>query len=530
MEIKENLLVNRTNTSSLLQRAIHVSDEAVVLMAHGSRDAEGAKEFLAFANRLAARLARPIYAGFLELADPPIMSAIDEAIRAGASTIYAIPWLLLGAGHAKNDMPTAIQWARQRHPQIVIRYGCPLNVQPELLGVLADRLVAIDPDQGLGSPTTAVLLVQRGSSDPEANAEVYRAARLLWEDRHYRTIEIAFSGITWPTVAEGLQRCLVYGVNRVLVLPYYLYTGILVKRIVETVAEMAAMHPECDFRVAQHIGQDIRLDILAQRMIEQTRSGKATVSCDMCQYRVPLFGREALVGLPQSSDHAHGLRGTTMHEHTHEEHSHSHHDEHTHMHEVSHHSDHEDHEHEHTHDNGSSSALDAWKALCECVTAAGIMDRQEITAALTAYQQKPRKQKAALPLMPYLLTAMPEQPPTTALRWDFDSRRTREFVDWCTTVLRERFGIMWQIVYEDEDVQLGPQFLRILQNEQQEQCNWRYLNQNHWIGAFCTIANRLLEPAGITALSLETGWFDTVIVFCRKHYAEELLNWFPESE
>jgi hypothetical protein len=35
---------------------------------------------------------------------------------------------------------------------------------------------------------------------------------------------------------------------------------------------------------------------------------------------------------------------------------------------------------------------------------------------------------------------------------------------------------------------------------------------------------------GITALCLETGWFDTVIVFCRKKYAEELLNWFPEAE
>jgi sirohydrochlorin cobaltochelatase len=508
-----------------------VSDEAIVLMAHGSRDVEGAKEFLAFAKRLASRLARPIYAGFLELADPPIISAIDEAVQAGASTIYTIPWLLLGAGHAKNDMPTAIQWARQRYPQIVIRYGCPLNVQPELLAVLADRLAAIDPDQGLGSPTTAVLLVQRGSSDPEANAEVYRAARLLWEGRSYCTVEVAFSGITWPTVSEGLQRCLIHGVNRILILPYYLYTGILVKRISQTVAEMAAMHPECEFLVAQHMGQDLRLDILAQRMIEQTQSGKATVSCDMCQYRVPLFGREALVGLPQGSDHAHGLRGTTMHEHTQKEHHHSHHEHaHIHMHEDHDHSHHEGHEHEHTHDNGSSSALDTWKALCECVTAAGIMDRQEITAALTVHQSKPRKQKPDLALLPYILTAMPGQPPTAALRWDFDSCRVRQFADWCTTVLRERFGITWQIVYEDEDAQLGPQSLCIIQDGRQEQCDWRYLNQNHWIGAFCTIANRLLEPAGISALSLETGWFDTVIVFCRKHYAEELLNWFPEAE
>ena len=511
--------MNRTIISGMTNHTPHLSDEAIVLMAHGSRDAEGANEFLTFASRMASRLARPIYAGFLELANPPIISAIDEAIQAGARTILAVPWLLLGAGHAKNDMPTAIQWARKRHPQVVIRYGTPLNMQPELLSVLADRLAAIDPDKGLGSPTTAVLLVQRGSSDPEANAEVYRAARLLWEGRKYRTIEVAFSGITWPTVSEGLQRCLVHGVSRVLVVPYYLYTGILVKRISQTVAEMAALHPECDFRVAQHMGQDTRLDMLAQRMIEQLQNGKATMSCDMCQYRIPLFGREAMVGLPQVSDHAHGLRGTTMNDHTHEEHHHSH--EHGHAH---------THDHSHTHDHPSSTALNTWKKLCECITTAGIMNMQEITAALTAQQEKQSKKKTETALMPYILTAIPGQPPTAALRWDFDSCRHHEFADWCISVLRERFGITWQIEYENEDAQLGPQSLRILQDGRQEQCDWRYLNQSHWMGAFCTIANRLLEPMGITTLCLETGWFDTVVVFCRKNAAEELLNWFPEAE
>src|SRR5947199_4798472 len=132
---------------------------------------------------------------------------------------------------------------------------------------------------------------------------------------------------------------------------------------------MAAMHPQCECHVAQHLGQDVRLDMLAQDMIEQTRSGRAMANCDMCQYRVPFFGREALVALPQGSDHAHGLRGMTMNEHAHSDHDHH-----------SHHEDHE-HTHEHTHNHPSSSALDAWNALCDCVIAAGIMDRQEITAA-----------------------------------------------------------------------------------------------------------------------------------------------------
>jgi sirohydrochlorin cobaltochelatase len=494
------------------------SDEAVVLMGHGSRDSAGADEFLTFAKRLSARLARPIYPGFLELADPPIVSAIGEAVKAGASRIVAVPWFLLGAGHLKNDLPTALQWAKKRYPHIVIQYGSPINVQPEILAILGDRLAEIDPDHGIGSDQTAVLLVQRGSSDPESNADVYRVARFLWEGRKYSTVDVAFSGITRPSIAEGLQRCLKYKPQHILVVPYYLYTGILVERISTIVAEVAVTHPECEFRVASHFGQDTRLDILAQRMISQIRNGTATMTCDMCHYRVPLFGQEFLVRTPQVSDHAHGLRGTTMSEEREADHAHGHHHAHQdgHIRTSKHH---------HSH---GSDVKDRWDALRECVTAAGITNREEITAALIHWQSTSRAQLDAPP--PYLLTALPGHTPTAALRWDWDSQRAREFVQWCMETLQERFGISWRVEYEEGVSQPGSQYLLMILGEQQERCDWRYLNQNHWMGAFCTIANRLLRPAGITALSLETGWFDTVIAFCRNDHAEEILRWFPEAE
>lgn len=496
-----------TGSSRLVKHAAIPVDEAIVLMAHGSRDAQGADEFFAFARRLSSRVASPIYPGFLELSEPPIVTAIGEAVQAGARTIMAVPWLLLGAGHVKNDLPMAIHWARQRYPQVTIRYGAPINVQPELLAVLGDRLAAIDPHHGAGAPETAVLLVQRGSSDPEANADVYRMARLLWEGRNYCAVEVAFSGITRPSIPEGLQRCLAYGARRVLVVPYFLYTGVLVQRISTIVADVAAAHPACEFRVAQHLGQDSRLEVLAQRMIEQIRNGKATMSCDLCQYRVPLPGREFLVHTPHVSDYSHGLRGTGMNEnpssldagHAHE------------------------HQHRHT-----SSSTDSWEALQKCVTAAGIMTLPEITETLVGWQRKRKAQTD--PPSPYVLTALPGHALTAALRWDWDSQRASEFAGWCVTTLRERFGINWQIDCEQEDPQSGPHYLRMTLGEQQERCDWRYLNQNHWMGAFCTIADRLLGPAGVMALCLETGWFDTVVVFCRRSHAEEILRWFPEAE
>lgn len=501
--------------------------EAIVLMGHGSRDSEGAEEFLTFAKRLAARLARPIYPGFLELADPPIVAAIDEAIEAGAERILAIPWLLLGAGHVKNDLPAAIQVARRRYPQVTIRYGTPISIQPEILSILGDRLAAIDPNDGVGSPETALLLVQRGSSDPEANADVYRAARLLWEGRNFAEVEVAFSGITRPTIEEGLQRCLTLGAQRVLVLPYFLYTGILVKRISAIVADMVVRHPECEFRVAEHMGQDNRLEALAQRMVEQLKNGRAMMSCDLCQYRIPLFGRESFVGMPQLSDHAHGLRGTDSGEHVHV-HSHTH--SHTHaahsVATVSQVTMQQAENHDHNHDGHHDHA--GWQEVQECIVGAGVMDAQEIREAFSALRSERKVHSDVLP--PYILTAMPGHAPTAALRWDWDSSRAREFAEWCVQTLLQRFGIDWRIDWVGEEEQQGPHYLHMTLGEQQERCDWRYLNQNRWMGAFCTIANRLLNQKGLTVLSLETGWFDTVVVFCRSSYAEELFNWFPEAE
>ncbi|GAC1401426.1 MAG: hypothetical protein NVSMB49_15870 [Ktedonobacteraceae bacterium] len=181
---------------------------------------------------------------------------------------------------------------------------------------------------------------------------------------------------------------------------------------------------------------------------------------------------------------------------------------------------------EHLHPERRSVA--DWQALQKCITEAGIMTIQEFTEAFANWQSQQITPTDTLP--PYVLLALPEHPPTAALRWDWESRHANEFVTWCMEAVQNRFGVHWHVVYEDEDASLGPHYLRMTLNGRQERCDWHYLNRSHWMGAFCTIADRLLGPVGLTALSLETGWFDTVVVFCRKSHAEEVLHWFPEAE
>lgn len=292
----------------------------VLLAAHGTRDPDGASEALAFSDRLAERLGPdlPLVPCFLELTDPPILDAVDRLAQDGVGEIVVMPLMLFGAGHVKNDVPAAIGVARERFPELGIRYGAPLGVQPEMLDVVDERLRAVERSSpSFPRERTAVLLVERGSSDPAANAEVFQLARLIWERRGYDWVEPCFVGITRPSLDEGLTRCVALGAERVIVLPYFLFTGVLVRRIANVVAERAAAFPGVDLRLAEHLGAHPRLLDLAARRIDEAIRGEVAMSCDRCIYRVPLVGFAQQVGRPQTSDAGHGLRqgGGSQHAH-----------------------------------------------------------------------------------------------------------------------------------------------------------------------------------------------------------------------
>jgi sirohydrochlorin cobaltochelatase len=296
-------------------------DDTVLLIGHGTRDLDGAAEFRAFAQDVERALggSRPVVPCFLELAQPSILDALTGCLERGVHSIVAVPLLLFGANHVKNDIPVALNQARALHPELDLRYGAPLGVEPELLGILDERIARLEAAlPARPRAETAVLLIERGSSDPDANGQVFHLARLLWEGRGFGWVETCFIGITQPSLEEGIERCLRLGARRVLVIPYFLFTGVLVRRIGEIVAGYRARHPELEFAVGEHLGRHPILTGLALRRIEQAGQERVHMSCDRCKYRVNLVGFEHQVGQPQTSDRAHGLRtGDGAHHHHH---------------------------------------------------------------------------------------------------------------------------------------------------------------------------------------------------------------------
>ena len=269
----------------------------LLLVGHGTRDEAGVAEFGRLAERLRARLPVDVAGGFIELSPPPLTDAVAGLYAAGHRRVAAVPLVLVAAGHAKGDMPAALARERERHPGLTYVYGRPLGPHPALLALLDERLGAVlDPAD---RADTAVLLVGRGSTDPDANAEVCKAARLLWEGRGLAMVETAFVSLAWPSVPEGLERCRRLGAARIVVLPYFLFPGVLPDRV----AEEAAAFEGAEVRCAEVIGDCDGLADLVVERYEETLHGDIRMNCDACVYRIAMPGFEDRVGAPQRPHH-----------------------------------------------------------------------------------------------------------------------------------------------------------------------------------------------------------------------------------
>ncbi|MDI5963107.1 sirohydrochlorin chelatase [Streptantibioticus silvisoli] len=206
-----------------------------------------------------------------------LSGAVAELVVRRAAREFAVIPLTLGrADQADAEIQRALEREEQRYDGIGYAYWRgPLGPHPALLSALERRL-----DEALGNAhrtpsdraATTVLLVGRGSIDPEANAELYRTARLLWEGRGYASVEVAFVSQAAPDVPSGLDRCarLTSGVpgriTRVVVLPYFLFDGHLPDRARQQAEGWAEANSTVDVRFAGVIGAAEELaDLVLER-------------------------------------------------------------------------------------------------------------------------------------------------------------------------------------------------------------------------------------------------------------------------
>jgi len=270
-----------------------LQDEAVLLVGHGSRREKSNEQVRELAGQLEGRLGIPVDAAFLELAEP----AIDEAIAGLATTVSQVSVVhlsLFAASHVKNDVPLAVTQAREAHPELTINNGAHLGVHPAILDLLDDRVATVEAELGVDrtADDVAVVVCARGSSDPDANADVHKLARLLYEGRAFDRCEASFIGVTEPLLDDTLHDIAKTRPDAVVVVPYMLGDGVLTGRIKDGAGEFDAEYPYVDAAPGEPLGTDSRLlDVLGDRW-QEARTESVEMSCDTCKYKVELDGYE----------------------------------------------------------------------------------------------------------------------------------------------------------------------------------------------------------------------------------------------
>lgn len=310
---------------------------------HGSRDTGAVEEFQAVAQGLKERL--PQYEtdwGFLEFATPVIRTGLDALRAKGIRKVLAVPGMLFAAGHAKNDIPSVLNAYQTQNPELEISYARELGIDLKLIRAAGERVedALQKAGDGVSREDTLLVVVGRGASDPDANSNVAKVTRMLWEGLGLGWAETAYSGVTFPLVEPGLEHATRLGYKRIVVFPYFLFTGILVQRIYHYTDIVAAKHPEIEFIKASYLNDHpLVLDTFAKR-VEEIRNGENNMNCQLCKYREQFLGFENEVGLRQESHHHH-VEGVGTGK---DESSDAVEDAHSHVHEHSH-----DHNHNHGH-------------------------------------------------------------------------------------------------------------------------------------------------------------------------------------
>lgn len=367
----------------------------IMVCGHGSRNQNAAREFSSVAEGLRARYPdTPVEYGYLEFCNPVLSLGLDRLREKGVTKVLAVPGMLFAAGHAKNDIPSVLNTYAAWSRGMTIHYGRELGVDVKMIRAAGARIeeaiAAADAEHGaVPRHETLLMVVGRGASDPDANSNVAKVMRMLWEGMGFGWGETCYSGVTFPLVEPGLEHAVKLGYRRIVVFPYFLFTGVLVKRIYSYTDQVAARHPDIQFVKASYLNDHpLVLDTFQDR-VQEILEGQAVMNCQMCKYREQVLGFEAEIGLPQESHHhhvegiggglencpcdgdcdascrdedfcrEHGLPFTPVHSHASpgplepvEGHHHHHgddHDHHHHGHDHGHHHHGDDHHHDHHH-------------------------------------------------------------------------------------------------------------------------------------------------------------------------------------
>ncbi|WP_459501029.1 sirohydrochlorin chelatase [Bacillus sp. C1] len=233
--------------------------KAVLYICHGSRLQEAKEEAIAFISSCMNRVSAPIQeVCFLELARPFISEGFAACVRRGATEIVVVPVFLLAAGHVKEDIPNELKKIKHKYPHIALTYGNPFGVSESLVSAAYEGsgMKAFESE-------VTVLLVARGSSDPRTLQDIRRIASLFEQKEKVRKVEVCYLAAAEPRFEGKLDEVIKKVPGNIVVLPYLLFTGLLMKHIESEVHR----YRSSNIYVSPYLGKN---RVFQERLIQKT--------------------------------------------------------------------------------------------------------------------------------------------------------------------------------------------------------------------------------------------------------------------
>ncbi|MAH84638.1 MAG: sirohydrochlorin chelatase [Rhodospirillaceae bacterium TMED8] len=261
--------------------------KGIMICGHGSRSKDAEREFGLLAAGLKKRFPEtPVEFGFLEYSAPNIHMGLDALKKAGAESIIAVPGMLFAATHAKNDIPSVLITYQEKNPELTISYGRELGLHPQMIAAFKMRILeSLELNHVYNGDLydTMLVVVGRGTSDTYANAEVAKLTRIVTEELGFGWSETVYSGVTFPSVGQGLNTIARLGYKKIVVAPYFLFTGRLIARIYNYVNLVATHNPEIKFYKAHYLAdQDHVIDTFVER-IDEAAAGRISSHFDLME-------------------------------------------------------------------------------------------------------------------------------------------------------------------------------------------------------------------------------------------------------
>ncbi|TWU57611.1 sirohydrochlorin chelatase [Rubripirellula reticaptiva] len=233
----------------------------VLLIGHGTREAKGTEQFFQLGRRLENRLRPvPVEVSLLEFQKPTIAEAWDALMARKVNHVHVAPLLLFAAGHAKQDIPSAIAECQSRWPGVTTDQARPLSRHPSIVKLVTDRLQRALRQVAEPPKRTAVVMVGRGSHDPCAAADMRVMTEVIRRRVNVAHVATAFYAMALPRVPDLIDKVAITGgFDAIVVHPHLLFEGRLYQAISRQIAEAKLRHPAIQFYLSDYLGPEIEV-------------------------------------------------------------------------------------------------------------------------------------------------------------------------------------------------------------------------------------------------------------------------------